>query len=265
MHGLKARKFRAADQMIGSISCCLEMEDMLEHPTGLSSGQKQRVALVRAVVRSPPVSLFDEPSKPPLCVGAAAGVTRTQGPATRIRLHHDLVVTHDQVEASRSRPPWASWTPAWYSSLVRRTRSSMTRPTFSSRSSSANRTSTPCAEPHGSLTGACGSRSVPFPAGCTPCHQRGRRHPGHRGHPAAGAGSRPIRRRASPLRGLFEHCSSSPWRPARSPSMEEGIVVLTAVAESYGPEQPVVVTAPPERVYLFDIDSGEHCDDQALQ
>jgi hypothetical protein len=63
----------------------------------------------------------------------------------------------------------------------------------------------------------------------------------------------------------FEHCSSSAWRPARSPSMEEGIVVLTAVAESYGPEQPVVMTAPPERVYLFDIDSGEHCDDQALQ
>ena len=203
MHGLKARKFKAADQMIGSISCRLEMEDMLEHPAGLSSGQKQRVALVRAVVRNPPVPLFDEPSQPPLCVGAAAGVTRTQGPATRIRLHHDLVVTHDQVEASRSRPPWASWTPAWYSSLVRRTRSSMTRPTFSSRSSSANRTSTPCAEPHGSLTGACGSRSVPFPAGCTPCHQRGRRHPGHRGHPAAGAKSRPIRRRASPLRGLF--------------------------------------------------------------
>ena len=47
--------------------------------------------------------------------------------------------------------------------------------------------------------------------------------------------------------------------------MEEGIVVMTAVAESYGPEQPVVMTAPPERVYLFDIDSGEHCDDQALQ
>ena len=88
MHGLKARKFKAADQMIGSISCRLEMEDMLEHPAGLSSGQKQRVALVRAVVRNPPVPLFDEPSRPPLCVGAAAGVTRTQGPATRIRLHH---------------------------------------------------------------------------------------------------------------------------------------------------------------------------------
>lgn len=61
MHGLKARKFKAADQMIGSISCRLEMEDMLEHPAGLSSGQKQRVALVRAVVRNPLVPLFDEP------------------------------------------------------------------------------------------------------------------------------------------------------------------------------------------------------------
>jgi hypothetical protein len=37
----------------------------------------------------------------------------------------------------------------------------------------------------------------------------------------------------------------------------EGIVVPTAAAESYGPEQPVVVTAPPERVYLFDADTGQ--------
>lgn len=58
MHGLKAREFKAADQMIGSISCRLEMEDMLEHPAGLSSGQKQRVALERAVVRNPPVPLL---------------------------------------------------------------------------------------------------------------------------------------------------------------------------------------------------------------
>jgi hypothetical protein len=34
-------------------------------------------------------------------------------------------------------------------------------------------------------------------------------------------------------------------------------VVQTAAAESYDPERRVVVTAPPERVYLFDIDSGE--------
>ena len=51
MHGLKAREFKAADQMIGSISCRLEMEDMLEHPAGLSSGQKQRVALERDAQR----------------------------------------------------------------------------------------------------------------------------------------------------------------------------------------------------------------------
>jgi hypothetical protein len=33
--------------------------------------------------------------------------------------------------------------------------------------------------------------------------------------------------------------------------------VQTPAADSYEPEQRVVVTAPPERVYLFDIDSGE--------
>ena len=39
--------------------------------------------------------------------------------------------------------------------------------------------------------------------------------------------------------------------------VEEGIVVQTPAADSYEPEQRVVVTAPPERVYLFDIDSGQ--------
>ena len=39
--------------------------------------------------------------------------------------------------------------------------------------------------------------------------------------------------------------------------MEEGIVVQTPAADSYEPEERVVVTAPPERVYLFDIDSGQ--------
>jgi hypothetical protein len=39
--------------------------------------------------------------------------------------------------------------------------------------------------------------------------------------------------------------------------LAEGIVVQTAAAGSDEPERPVVVTAPPERVDLFDIDSGE--------
>jgi multiple sugar transport system ATP-binding protein len=39
--------------------------------------------------------------------------------------------------------------------------------------------------------------------------------------------------------------------------MEEGIVVQTPAQESYDPEQDVVVTAAPERVYLFDADNGD--------
>ena len=202
MHGLKARKFKAADQMIGSISCRLEMEDMLEHPAGLSSGQKQRVALERAVVRNPPVPLFDEPSQPPLCVGAAAGVPRTQGPATRIRLHHHrrhtrpgrglslatpLAVMDAGVVQQFGTPDEVFDDPAnlFVAQFVGEAKINALRGT--------------ARVADGRVRVEIGSIS----AGCTPCHQRGRRHPGHRGHPAAGAGSRPIRRRASPLRGLF--------------------------------------------------------------
>ena len=52
-------------------------------------------------------------------------------------------------------------------------------------------------------------------------------------------------------------CSSSGLPPAPSPGIEEGIVVQTPAQESYEPEQKVVVSAPPERVYLFDTDTGE--------
>lgn len=38
---------------------------------------------------------------------------------------------------------------------------------------------------------------------------------------------------------------------------EDGIVVQTPAAESYEPDQQVVVTAPPECVYLFDVESGD--------
>ncbi len=39
--------------------------------------------------------------------------------------------------------------------------------------------------------------------------------------------------------------------------IEEGIVVQTPAEQTYEPEQQVTVTAAPERVYLFDKDSGE--------
>jgi ABC-type sugar transport system ATPase subunit len=55
----------------------------------------------------------------------------------------------------------------------------------------------------------------------------------------------------------FEHLLEFGLATSTVAGMEEGIVVQTPAADSYEPEQPVVVTAPPERVYLFDIESGD--------
>lgn len=55
----------------------------------------------------------------------------------------------------------------------------------------------------------------------------------------------------------FEHLLEFGLATTTVAGMEEGIVVQTPAAESYEPEQKVAVTAPPERVYLFDSDTGE--------
>jgi multiple sugar transport system ATP-binding protein len=55
----------------------------------------------------------------------------------------------------------------------------------------------------------------------------------------------------------FEHLLEFGLATSTVVGVEEGIVVQTPAQESYQPEQKVVVTAPPERVYLFDADTGE--------
>jgi multiple sugar transport system ATP-binding protein len=55
----------------------------------------------------------------------------------------------------------------------------------------------------------------------------------------------------------FEHLLEFGLATSTVAGMEEGLIVQTPAAESYEPEQRVVVTAPPERVYLFDAESGE--------
>lgn len=55
----------------------------------------------------------------------------------------------------------------------------------------------------------------------------------------------------------FEHLLEFGLATSTVAGVEEGIVVQTPALESYEPEQQVVVTAPPERVYLFDAESGE--------
>jgi multiple sugar transport system ATP-binding protein len=55
----------------------------------------------------------------------------------------------------------------------------------------------------------------------------------------------------------FEHLLEFGLATTTVAGMEEGIVVQTPAQENYEPEQKVVVTAPAERVYLFDTDTGE--------
>jgi len=55
----------------------------------------------------------------------------------------------------------------------------------------------------------------------------------------------------------FEHLLEFGLATTTVAGVEEGIVVQTPAQESYEPEQKVVVTAPAERVYLFDAETGE--------
>ena len=55
----------------------------------------------------------------------------------------------------------------------------------------------------------------------------------------------------------FEHLLEFGLATSTVAGMEEGIVVQTPAQQSYEPEQRVTITAPAERVYLFDADSGD--------
>jgi ABC-type sugar transport system ATPase subunit len=55
----------------------------------------------------------------------------------------------------------------------------------------------------------------------------------------------------------FEHLLEFGLATNTVAGMEEGIVVQTPAADRYEIDQQVVVSAPPERVYLFDAESGD--------
>ena len=74
LYGLKARKVKGAEQMVDSISRRLEMDDMMGlRPAGLSSGQKQRVALGPRPGPQPSGAAARRAAQPPRCVGPTAG------------------------------------------------------------------------------------------------------------------------------------------------------------------------------------------------
>ncbi len=98
---LKAHGVRPAeiDTRVQEISKYMHIEDLLTlKPANLSSGQKQRVNIARALVRRPAVLLLDEP------LSHLDAALRVQMRTEIKRLHTEqrfttVIVTHDQLEA----------------------------------------------------------------------------------------------------------------------------------------------------------------------
>jgi multiple sugar transport system ATP-binding protein len=100
--GLKARRGstrKDVDRKIAEIAGRVDLTGILDaRPAGLSSGQKQRVSLARALIREPDVLLLDEP----LSHLDAAQRDTTRRELKRIQRdlgHTTILVTHDQEEA----------------------------------------------------------------------------------------------------------------------------------------------------------------------
>jgi multiple sugar transport system ATP-binding protein len=97
--GMRARKEAHARERSREVAARLGISHLLDRkPGGLSSGQKQRVSLARAIVRKPSVLLLDEP---------LSHLDASEREQTRRELKHlqretgytTVLVTHDQHEA----------------------------------------------------------------------------------------------------------------------------------------------------------------------
>jgi ABC-type sugar transport system ATPase subunit len=260
LYGLKARKVKGAEQMVTSISNRLEMDDLMAlRPAGLSSGQKQRVALARALVRNPPVLLLDEPLSH-LDASARQRVRRELKVLQREFGYTTIVVTHDQVEALSladrlavmdagvvqqfGTPDEVFDDPAnlFVAQFVGEPQINVLRGVV--RADNGRQL-----VEIGSGAGALETRATGIADGT-------RVSVGIRPQDCAlstGNGAGGIRTTVA----YFEHLLEFGLATSTVVGMEEGIVVQTPAQESYQPEQKVVVSAPPERVYLFDADTGE--------
>lgn len=258
LYGLKARKVKGADGMVASISRRLEMDDMLDlRPAGLSSGQKQRVALARALVRNPPVLLLDEPLSH-LDASARQRVRRELKVLQREFGYTTIVVTHDQVEALSladrlavmdagvvqqfGTPDEVFDDPAnlFVAQFVGEPQINVLRGVARVRD--------------GRVAVEIGSNAGVLDTAVTGVPDGTRVTVGVRPQDCAittdgGTG-------VAATVAYFEHLLEFGLATTTVAGVEEGIVVQTPAAESFDTEQRVVVTAPPERVYLFDIDSG---------
>ena len=95
-HGVKQQEI---DKRVAEIAKYLHVEELLDlKPAALSSGQKQRVNISRALIRRPAVLLLDEP------LSHLDAALRVKMRTENKRLHTEqrfttIIVTHDQLEA----------------------------------------------------------------------------------------------------------------------------------------------------------------------
>lgn len=259
LYGLKARKVKGAERMVDSISERLEMGDLMDlRPAGLSSGQKQRVALARALVRNPPVLLLDEPLSH-LDASARQRVRRELKVLQREFGYTTIVVTHDQVEALSladrlavmdagvvqqfGTPDEVFDDPAnlFVAQFVGEPQINVLRGVTASTD---GRTRVEI----GSGAGALETSVTDVPDGTRvtvgvrpqDCAMSTDDGPGLRTTVA-----------------YFEHLLEFGLATSTVAGVEEGIVVQTPAQDVYHPEQKVVISAAPERVYVFDTETGE--------
>jgi ABC-type sugar transport system ATPase subunit len=262
-YGLKARKVAGANQQVDELCRRLEMAELLElRPASLSSGQKQRVALARALIRKPPVLLLDEPLGH-LDASARQRMRRELKLLQREFGYTTIVVTHDQLEALSlsdrmavmdagiiqqfGTPDEIFDDPAnqfvadfvgepsinLFPGVVRREGGEVTV------SVGGNRLVPAASTPEDGRKVVVGMR----PQDCVTDGSRGR----------AGADGSGVVGEVAVFEDLLEHGLAT----VRVPGLNETLVVQTAAEESFVSGDEIRFSAPPERIYLFDINTGE--------
>jgi ABC-type sugar transport system ATPase subunit len=263
-YGLKARKVDGAERQVEELCRRLEMTDLLDlRPAGLSSGQKQRVALARALVRKPPVLLLDEPLGH-LDASARQRVRRELKLLQREFGYTTIVVTHDQLEALSLSDRMAVMnggiiqqfgTPdeIFDDPANQFVADFVGEPSINLIPGVVRRDG-------GTVTVRVGD-DVLIPAATTPddgvkvvvglrpqdCVTAGQQH--RRG----GAEGTGLSAEVVVFEDLLEHGLAT----VRVPSIAETVVVQTRAEESWAAGDPMTFSAPPERIYLFDADTGE--------
>jgi multiple sugar transport system ATP-binding protein len=265
-YGLRARKVRDANKRVDALAERLDMTDMLPmRPANLSSGQKQRVALARALIRNPPVLLLDEPLSH-LDAAQRQRVRRELKLLQREFGYTTIIVTHDQLEALSladrmavmdagviqqfGTPDEVFDDPAnqFVADFVGEPKINLFEGVVEDRSSddgvivkvgSAGSLRTAARTPEAARPVVVGLR----PQDCVV--ERGERDASN----AAPAVEGSVR--------VFEHLLEFGLATVEVEGLDESFVVQTPEDVVYDHDDRITLSADPERVYLFDPESGE--------